>query len=274
MRRVVVTGGNKGIGRAICSKILEAQPDVEVLLAARSMERGEAACKAILDADAAAASRIQPLVLDVTSDESVAGAARAVAEKFRGEPRPLYAVVNNAGVGFGRSIEDTCNTNTRGPRRVCEAFLPLLDPAAGRVVNIASASGPIFCAGLDAEQRRFFTHAAPWEEIDAVIQRSSGPDYEGIAYGFSKALLNVYTMQLAQENPQLKINSCSPGYILTDLTAGRGAVTPPEKSNCHEAPLFLLFGKVEANGRYYGSDAVRSPLDRYRGPGDPPYLGD
>jgi carbonyl reductase 1 len=81
-------------------------------------------------------------------------------------------------------------------------------------------------------------------------------------------------MQLAATHPNLRINSCSPGYVLTDLTAGMGASNTPEQSNCHVAPLFLLFDEPEDNGRYYGSDGVRSPLDRYRGPGDPPYVGD
>ena len=40
-----------------------------------------------------------------------------------------------------------------------------------------------------------------------------------------------------------------------------------------KAPLHLLFGELEGNGRYYGSDAQRSPLDRYRSPGSPPYTG-
>jgi carbonyl reductase 1 len=58
-----------------------------------------------------------------------------------------------------------------------------------------------------------------------------------------------------------------------------GATTKPADSNCHVAPLYLLFGEdlphPEVNkGRYYGSDAVRSPIDVYRGPGDPPYVGD
>ena len=52
-----------------------------------------------------------------------------------------------------------------------------------------------------------------------------------------------------------------------------GATNPPEKGTI--APYFCLFGDVpfgpEVNGRYYGSDGVRSPLDRYRGPGDPAY---
>ena len=39
------------------------------------------------------------------------------------------------------------------------------------------------------------------------------------------------------------------------------------------APMHLLFGELDGNGRYYGSDAQRSPLDRYRSPGAPPYTG-
>ena len=85
-------------------------------------------------------------------------------------------------------------------------------------------------------------------------------------------------MQLAAAHPTLRINSCSPGYILTDLTAGMGATKRPEDSNCHVAPLALLFDDVPLpstnQGRYFGSDAVRSPIDVYRGPGDPPYVGD
>ena len=38
--------------------------------------------------------------------------------------------------------------------------------------------------------------------------------------------------------------------------------------------MFLLFGQLEGNGRYYGSDAMRSPLDSYRAPGSPPYAGE
>jgi len=38
--------------------------------------------------------------------------------------------------------------------------------------------------------------------------------------------------------------------------------------------LHILFGDDVAQGWYYGSDAVRSPLDVYRGPGEPPYESD
>ena len=273
VRRVLVTGANKGIGKAIVSKILSEHSDVHVLLGSRDEARGERAVEQILESVPSSTGRISFLRLDVTSDESVEAAAKQVASAY---PDPLYGVVNNAGVGFGRGFAETLAVNMYGPRRVCDAFIPLLDPKAGRLVNIASASGPNYVRGLDAEKTKFFTsETTSWEELEAEMARVTGlADYENSAYGFSKACLNVYTMQLARQHPKLRINSCSPGYILTDLTAGMGATTPPEKSNCHVAPLFLLFGEPEGNGRYYGSDAVRSPLYKYRGPGDPPYMGD
>eukprot|EP00747_Dinoflagellata_sp_TGD_P052417 gnl/TRDRNA2_/TRDRNA2_147894_c0_seq1.p1 gnl/TRDRNA2_/TRDRNA2_147894_c0~~gnl/TRDRNA2_/TRDRNA2_147894_c0_seq1.p1 ORF type:complete len:140 (+),score=17.67 gnl/TRDRNA2_/TRDRNA2_147894_c0_seq1:24-422(+) len=127
----------------------------------------------------------------------------------------------------------------------------------------------MFVARCSAERQRFFTNLdVSWEELEKVMA-----EYEesgGDAYGISKACVNTYTARLAKEHSNLKINSCTPGYILTDMTRGMGATNAPEKGT--KAPLFCLFGTPEGNGRYYGSDAVRSPLDRYRGPGDPPYV--
>ena len=106
------------------------------------------------------------------------------------------------------------------------------------------------------------------------------------AYGLSKALLNSYTMAMAREHPKLKVSACSPGMIDTDIFLGAlprfvpaclvsflarklvGAKTPDEGT---VAPMHLLFGELEGNGRYYGSDAKRSPLDTYRSPGTAPY---
>jgi hypothetical protein len=46
---------------------------------------------------------------------------------------------------------------------------------------------------------------------------------------------------------------------------------PPQAGTV--APCFLLFGADVGSGRFYGSDAQRSPLDRYRAPGSAPYEG-
>ena len=94
-------------------------------------------------------------------------------------------------------------------------------------------------------------------------------------YGISKALLNAYTVLQGKSEKDILVNSCSPGYILTDMTAGEGATAPPSKGAI--CPCFLLMSEKlvnEPSGRYYGSDTIRSPLDVYRGPGDPPYVND
>lgn len=280
MQRVLVTGANKGIGLQICKKIVQTVPDAHVLLGSRSKARGDKAVEAVIASEPSAAGRVELLVLDVTDDSSVTAAANAVAAKYPEEAHPLYAICNNAGIGFGKGIAETLDVNFYGTKRVSEAFLSLLDPAIGRICNVASASGPMYVRGCDEQATKLFTSrdTTP-EELEAALQKMKGvSDIYDEAYGLSKAAVNLWTMQFAAANPNLRVNSCSPGYILTDLTRGMGATKTPEESNCHVAPLFLLFGDVpqpEVNkGRYYGSDAIRSPLDCYRGPGDPPYEGD
>jgi NAD(P)-dependent dehydrogenase (short-subunit alcohol dehydrogenase family) len=174
--------------------------------------------------------------------------------------------------------------NLFGIHRVCEAFIPLLDSAAGRIVNITSASGPSFVATCNQQDQQLLTDPAiSWSALQAWIRdHLNGSGETGNAYGFSKACANSYTMILARENPTLQINACTPGWIETDLTrpqaegSGKSAaemgMKPPAEGT--RSALFLLFGEPQASGQYYGSDAIRSPLDAYRAPGDPPYSGD
>lgn len=289
-KRVLVTGANKGIGKAIVAAILAAREDAHVLLGSRSAERGNEARAELLEEHPNWEGRLDVLQIDVADDDSVAAAAQKV--RSRGES--LYGIVNNAGIGFGEDMPTILNVNTRGPRRVCEAFLPLLDSDAGRIVNISSASGPMFVAGCGPARQKMLT--APdvsWPQVEALMNEclqidESGGDFEsaglgeGSAYGLSKACLNAYTIELARENPNLVINACTPGFIETDLTrkmAKERGVDPkdmgmkqPEEAT--RAPMRLLFGDPGGSGWYFGSDAERSPLDRYRSPGDPPYTGD
>jgi NAD(P)-dependent dehydrogenase (short-subunit alcohol dehydrogenase family) len=176
------------------------------------------------------------------------------------------------------------NVHTYGPRRVCQAFLPLVDESQGRVVNISSASGPNFVAECSEERQHLLTKPdVTWDEVEELIEEIVEGNEGGVsAYGFSKACLNAYTIELARENPDLTINACTPGFIETDLTRpwaeSRGVapeemgMKPPQEAT--KAPLHLLFGEPGGSGWYFGSDAERSPLDRYRSPGDPPYRGD
>lgn len=275
MKKVLVTGGNKGIGRAICAKLLSEHSDVQVLLGCRDGSRGKKAVEDLKVTTGCGDDRLELLVLDPSSDDSVSAAASLVQKQF-GTPC-LYGIVNNAGT-LGSSLAEAVDVNYFGPRRVNDAFQGMLEQNVGRIVNIASASGPMFVASCgDATLRNILANPLSCnsvEQLDDVAK--SLMNKRGDGYGLSKALVNAYTALHATSHPHLLINSCTPGFIDTDMTrnAGMGATNPPEKGTI--APLYCLFSDEIANapsGRYYGSDAVRSPLDRYRGPGDPPYQG-
>jgi NAD(P)-dependent dehydrogenase (short-subunit alcohol dehydrogenase family) len=272
MKTVLVTGANKGIGKAICQALLEQHPDVNVLLGCRDAGRGNQTVqdlKSELGAERCE-GRLNVVEIDTTSDESVNQAAKLVAEKY-GSEGSLYGIINNAGIGWGYSLYDTVNTNYFGPRRVNDAFNQLLQRPGGRIVNMASATGPLFVAELTdhnlANQfKEPLTFAGGVGELDQLAKTFKTEN----AYGFSKALLNAYTVLHARSEPDLIINSCSPGLISTDLTKGQG--NPPSKGAAPAVWLLMSEDLTKVpTGRYYGSDCVRSPLHVYRNPGDPAY---
>jgi NAD(P)-dependent dehydrogenase (short-subunit alcohol dehydrogenase family) len=281
MRRVLVTGANKGIGFAIVEAILNEHPDAFVYLGSRDRARGDEARAKLGDR----ASRVEVLTLDVASEASVQAAAKKV--------ESLHAIVNNAGIGMGNTLEATLRTNVLGIRHVCDAFLPKLDPNGGRIVNVTSAAGPTFVSKCSEDKQRFFLDSSTaWETLRAFVDEciAMGDDKnafaakglsDGAPYGLSKACANALTLILAREHPNLRVNACTPGFIETDLTkpyvesSKKSAKELGMKSPADgaRAPMHLLWDALEGNGRYYGSDAKRSPLDRYREPGSPPYDG-
>jgi len=276
-RRVLVTGGNKGIGLAICKAILKDHADTAVLLGSRDAGRGKAAVSSVISENPSAEGRIEMLLIDTSSDESCKAAAASVT-------KPLYAIVNNAGI-VGET-DEMLQVNTMGPIRVNEAFSSLLQPN-GRICNISSGAGPGFVGKLPKDEQPTFTNPKPtMDETMALIKSYFGcKKYEeGImgSYGLSKALLNIYTRAHALASPGLVINACSPGFIVTDLTVNHIANKMGKKpedmgmkgvEESTVAPMRLLFGDGLKSGNYHGSDGLRSPLDYMRDPGAPEYDG-
>jgi NAD(P)-dependent dehydrogenase (short-subunit alcohol dehydrogenase family) len=212
----------------------------------------------------------------------------------------LYGLVNNAGMlGEEGALAKVLNVNVRGNQRVVDAFAPLLQPG-GRIVFISSAAGPTFVSKCSAAKRKEFVDpSVSWADIESTMAKHlelakadaapseyatkgygepGGMMYD---YGLSKACVNMLNHVVAREYSGLVVNACTPGFIETDLTKpmvddGKTAAQMGMKSPAHGAAscMHLLFAELEGpSGRYYGSDAIRSPLDRYRGPGDPPFAG-
>ena len=291
MKRILITGANKGIGLATVVKLLGSYDETFLLMGSRDSKKGQQALNSLLDIQPEWKDRLDLIQIDVEQDLSVNSAAEEVVTKFGKTPSPLYAIVNNAGIGDSMlGLNKVLQVNTFGPKRVCDAFLPLLNPSIGRVVNVTSASGPLYLAGSSNETKKLLTNPeVSWTEIEKFmseclkLESERTTDWSGdwSAYGISKACTNAYSIYLAKKNPNLTINACTPGFIETDLTrpmAESNGKTPAEMGMKSpeegvSASVFLLMGNPSGSGHYYGSDCVRSPLDKYRSPGDPPYTG-
>jgi NAD(P)-dependent dehydrogenase (short-subunit alcohol dehydrogenase family) len=132
MPTVLITGAARGIGRATTDRLAVAGWDVVA-----GVRRSE-------DADALAAERVSPVMLDVTDGEHVAALRDAL-------PPRLDAVVNNAGLVVtgpmeGMPLEELrrqLEVNLVGQVAVTQAVLPRLRAWRGRIVFVSSLSGRI-----------------------------------------------------------------------------------------------------------------------------------
>ncbi|NWT94576.1 RDH16 dehydrogenase, partial [Urocynchramus pylzowi] len=138
-KHVLITGCDSGFGN-----LLARQLDARGLrvLAACLTDAGAAQLRA------ATSSRLQTVLLDVTSSESIADVTAWVRERVGDQG--LWGLVNNAGIAIPTapnewlSKEDfvkVLNVNLVGLVEVTLSLLPLLRRARGRVVNVASVMG-------------------------------------------------------------------------------------------------------------------------------------
>ena len=271
MNKILVTGGNTGIGFALCKQLV-IDHGCHIFLASRNSAKGAEAASSIQSLiPEGCGGSVDWITLDVGEDASIAAAAEELKLKLKGQT--LFGIVNNAGVGPQQSsAEEIINVNLYGPKRVVDAFGCMLGPG-GRIVNVGSGSGPTYVNKCPPDvQKLLCSPPSSWDEIvswaSISSDESSGVGSKADAmggYGVSKALLASYTMLLANQNPSWVVSCCSPGFISTKLTAGWGASKAPDEGTL--AIKKCLFESLEGNGWYYGSDGVRSPYHFMRNPG-------
>lgn len=142
-RVAAITGGSKGIGKAIAYGL--AAQGVNLVLIARGKELLE---KTAEDIGRESGVQVLPLVTDITQADSVNAAAAAANSRFG----TIHIVVNNAGGPIRRMdrqitwsdhewLEDV-DLKLIGMLRVIQAFLPhLARDGSGRVINISGVAG-------------------------------------------------------------------------------------------------------------------------------------
>jgi meso-butanediol dehydrogenase/(S,S)-butanediol dehydrogenase/diacetyl reductase len=182
----VVTGGGRGIGRAIVEQLASAGANVV------TCGRGERPIDL--------AESVGWLTIDVARPDMV-NSLRANVEKDFGVATIL---VNNAGVQIEKTVTESgdddwdavVGANCRGVFNCCRAFIPSMEAAGGgAVVNIGSISGMVADPGL-------------------------------ALYNASKAFVHGLTRSIAVDHgPAVRCNAIRPGWIITGMADAAFAVS-------------------------------------------------
>jgi ketoreductase len=184
-KTVVVTGGGRGIGRAIALSF--AEPGAHIIITSRTASQLDQTA-ADIRAKGADATAIP---MDVSDDTSVAQGFGSL----HGKVRSVDVLVNNAGVGGGEIVQGsdvarwkrTIDTNLFGMYLVTRQILPLMADE-GRIVNLSS-----------------------------VLGRFGVPGYT--AYCASKHAVIGFTRALSLEvlKRKITVNAIAPGWVDTDM---------------------------------------------------------
>ncbi len=203
-RIVMVTGGSRGLGRAIC--LAFAGPDTHVCFNYNAADSAARETARLIEAAGGTASFEQ---VDVVSAEQVGGFVKKIVREHGG----VHVLVNNAGITRDGLVvmmkeqdwDDVIQTNLKGAFNCIKAVTrPMMKQRYGRIVNITS-----------------------------VVGTTGNPGQAN--YAASKAGIIGLTKSVAKElaSRNITANAVAPGFVETDMTAGL-----PEKAK--EAMLAMI----------------------------------
>ncbi|WP_227356740.1 SDR family NAD(P)-dependent oxidoreductase [Haladaptatus salinisoli] len=228
-RVAVVTGGTRGIGRAIARAFADAGADV--VPTSRSEDAVDAAVADVRDRGADSFS----CPVDVANEDDV----DALFERVEAELGGVDVVVNNAGINpdaaLGRpeavdadAFDETVEVNLGGAFLCAKRAAEHLHDAGGSVVNVASVGGLV---GLPRQH----------------------------PYVASKHGLVGLTRSMALDwAPEVRVNAVAPGYVSTELTDDLEANDRLRRSILDRTPLDRFADPEEIAGPalFLASDAA------------------
>lgn len=192
MNYALITGGSRGIGRAIAERL--ARDGYTVVINYKSNQQSAISCQQAIES---AGGKAELLQFDVTDGTAIETALTAWDNAHQGEH--ISVLVNNAGIRRDGLLvftgeqewHDVINTTTNGFYYTTHHVLTgMLRARQGRIVNITSVSG---VSGLPGQ----------------------------VNYSAAKAALIGATKALSKEVAARKVtvNAVAPGFICTDMTA-------------------------------------------------------
>ncbi|HZU25438.1 MAG TPA: SDR family oxidoreductase [Bryobacteraceae bacterium] len=209
---VVVTGGTRGIGRAIVEAVLDA--GANVAFCGRSQQSVDRAVGELRQR--APRAKAAGFVADVSRPDQVAAFFRAVDKELNG----IDVLINNAGIGIFKSVADlsvedwqhTIDTNLSGAFYCSrEALTRFRQRGGGYIVNISSLAGKNPFAG-------------------------------GAAYNSSKFGLNGFSeaMMLDHRYENVRVSYVMPGSVATEFGSGAAAEWKIQPQDVAEIVMMLL----------------------------------
>ena len=193
MKCAIITGGSRGIGRAICEKLAVDSP-YHILI---NYQSNEQAAQETLESVQRLGGTGQLLRFDVTDKEQT---ERVLSQwQEANKEAQVEVIVNNAGITRDglfmwmpyEEWDKVLKTTLDGFYHVTHFFLQkMLRQRTGRIINVASVSGVKGTAGQ-------------------------------VNYSAAKGALVAATKALAQEvaKRNITVNAVAPGFIQTDMTA-------------------------------------------------------
>ena len=193
MKCAIITGGSRGIGRAICEKLAVDSP-YHILI---NYQSNEQAAQETLESVQRLGGTGQSLRFDVTDKEQT---ERVLSQwQEANKEAQVEVIVNNAGITRDglfmwmpyEEWDKVLKTTLDGFYHVTHFFLQkMLRQRTGRIINVASVSGVKGTAGQ-------------------------------VNYSAAKGALVAATKALAQEvaKRNITVNAVAPGFIQTDMTA-------------------------------------------------------
>lgn len=259
----VVTGANKGIGYGIVRGLAAKVVGGLIYLTARNPPLGDEAVKnLLLELGDKRRSEVAFHQLDITNEES----CRTFAEHLKNKHGQIGVVINNAGFAFknnatesaGVQADETIKVNYYGTKLASKYLAPLIRDG-GRLVNVCSMMGmmdPKFYAPEFIA--KFKSSNFTIQDVDEFAEKYKKSAYANTrkqdgfpesAYRVSKvaeiALTLIQHKELSGRN--IKVNACCPGYVDTDMTSHKGALTIDQGA---ETPIFLATDPMAPNGKF------------------------